>query len=255
MQASGRMGDATNVYFSYFRCALVVDITIHHLKFVSRQKCSHAMGVAVSKQASLAPISLASTIIGFLSFAFTVATFVRVFWANLMTIVNAPSEIEDFLSNLKQGLYEERSHLHTVRKRLRRKSRVRSRSKNGVKHGMDYSDREMADDDVSTKVLRDAIRHMIKRFESLERPFLPDRDQGMTYEKNGWTNEDPEDWYFSNYRECGLRERLAWLNRRKPVLNLAEGLMRLQTRRIAKEIGEMSLCVVQSRNVPACSAD
>lgn len=41
------------------------------------------MGVAISTQSTLAPVSLASTVIGFVSFAFTVATAVRVFWENV----------------------------------------------------------------------------------------------------------------------------------------------------------------------------
>lgn len=73
------------------------------------------MGVTVSHTA-LAPISMASSIIGFISFGFTLATFLNVFWSSVQTIHAAPSEIPDYLSNLKQGLLGQRQHLRKVRK-------------------------------------------------------------------------------------------------------------------------------------------
>jgi hypothetical protein len=51
------------------------------------------MVLHIDASAALAPISAASTIIGFISFAFTLGTFLRVFWGNIMTIMNARREI------------------------------------------------------------------------------------------------------------------------------------------------------------------
>ena len=56
------------------------------------------MGVVISTTA-LSPLSLTSTIIGLVSFAFTVATFIRVVWTSLENVCSynqspcCPSEI------------------------------------------------------------------------------------------------------------------------------------------------------------------
>ncbi|KAF2119300.1 hypothetical protein BDV96DRAFT_642335 [Lophiotrema nucula] len=93
------------------------------------------MGVTVS-HSTLAPISMASTIIAFIGFGFTLGTFFNVFWKSIMTLTSAPSEIADYLSNLKQGLLEERRHLRRVKRRLKKEERrdashVRGRSRSG----------------------------------------------------------------------------------------------------------------------------
>jgi hypothetical protein len=98
------------------------------------------MGVVISKS-TLNPLSFVSTIIGFISFAFTLATFLRVFWSNLQTISSAPGQINDYLSTMKQGLLEERRHLRKVRRR--RKSMRRNGSQNHVRERSRYS----SDDD------------------------------------------------------------------------------------------------------------
>lgn len=51
------------------------------------------MGITISKDASLAPISAASSVIGFASFAFTLATFLRIVWGNLRTMMSANKEV------------------------------------------------------------------------------------------------------------------------------------------------------------------
>lgn len=84
------------------------------------------MGVVLSTNTEMSSIGFASTVIGFVGFAFTLATLIRVFWDSLMTIKSAPTQIQDFLANLGQGLQEERRHLRRVRQRLRRE-RARSR--------------------------------------------------------------------------------------------------------------------------------
>jgi hypothetical protein len=66
---------------------------------------------------SLAPISVASIAIGFISFAFTLAIWLHSFWDWFLTLSDAPTQVQDYLSTLRQGLYEEREHLKTVRRR------------------------------------------------------------------------------------------------------------------------------------------
>ncbi|KAF2090917.1 hypothetical protein K490DRAFT_62249 [Saccharata proteae CBS 121410] len=199
------------------------------------------MGVTLSTESSLAPISLASILVGFISFAFTFATFLRVTWQNYITILSASNQIHDLLGNLKQGLYEERAHLRRVRKLQRRRNTYGTSAYDkeniGVRLGGDG-------DDIATKVMRDAIRHMISEFRGLERPFLKD-DDGRRYHDvrngEGFAEEDEDDYYLSEYRPCGLRERWLWLRSKGDVEHLFGALTRLETRRMAKEVGEATL--------------
>ncbi|KAF2493958.1 hypothetical protein BU16DRAFT_60559 [Lophium mytilinum] len=201
------------------------------------------MGVTLSTHSALAPISLASSVIGFISFAFTLATFLNVFWSNLFTFFAAPTEIHDYLSNLKQGLYEERTHLRRARRRERRKSAgSRTREKEaGIRSFTGHSQ----DEDVALRVMREAIKHMIRQFRNLERPFLRD-SAGVAREEKGYADEDEVEWpdyYRNDYKECGFRERFVWLRRKNDVVTLLASLSRVETRRIAKEVGDVAMIV------------
>ncbi len=98
------------------------------------------MGITIS-HTNYAPLSLVSTILGFISFTFTLLTLLKVFWSNLGTFRAAPEEIPDMLSGLKQGLLEERRHLRRVRRRLK-SFRRDSRHGNGGGARSGGSDRE-----------------------------------------------------------------------------------------------------------------
>ncbi|MBE7180161.1 MAG: hypothetical protein INR71_02960 [Terriglobus roseus] len=214
------------------------------------------MGVAISSHSALAPISLASTIIGFVSFAVTVATLLRVSWDNLATVAAAPTEIVDMLGNLKSGLYEERRYLRRAVRRKRRRSASIRREKGG-----DREWKEETTGDRTLFILRDTIKHMLKRFRDLERPFLPPGSEQrrrttkrLDQEDEAWDTEGPRGYEMevedssygdeSGYRKCGLRERWYWLKNKSDVQNMLGALSRVQTRRIAKETGEMSLAIM-----------
>lgn len=164
------------------------------------------MGITVS-HTNYAPISLVSALIGFVSFAFTLGTFFKVFWSNLGTFGAAPREIDDVLSNLKHGLLEERRHLRRVKRRQKSVKRDRShgpgarsdsedeyttggyarhpskrrgrdgrRSKNGKKPRMHF-DRDIQSmrstgEEEALRVMRNTIRDLIKKFRQIEQPFL-----------------------------------------------------------------------------------
>ena len=164
------------------------------------------MGVTVSHTA-FSPLSMISTIIGFISFTFTLATLLKVSWSNLATFNAAPEEIKDTLSSLKQGLLEERRHLRRVRKRLRNvrrdqshgpsarsdseeyhgeygsgktgnESRKRSRrGRGGGKRRTMHFDRDMqsmrsSGEEEALSVMRVTIRDLSQKFRDLEYPFL-----------------------------------------------------------------------------------
>lgn len=173
------------------------------------------MGVTISHSV-LAPISLASIIIGFISFAFTVGTFLKVFWESIVTLKAAPSEITDYLSNLKQALLEERRHLRKVRKRMkqedfgpwsgggnnkkgRRERRERRASESG--HGYSggkgpstYFERDeqafrSQGESEALRTMRHAIRDLIRGFRQLEYPFLQPEFQHL--DSAHWSTNTP----------------------------------------------------------------
>jgi len=164
------------------------------------------MGVTVSHTA-FSPLSMVSTIIGFVSFTFTLATLLRVSWSNLSTFYAAPEEIKDTLSSLKEGLLEERRHLKRARKRLRNVKRDQShgpgarsdsegydgsnvrqhmsrkrrrssgRGRGGGKKGTMHFDRDIqsmrsAGAEDALNVMRVTVRDLMKKFRDLEYPFL-----------------------------------------------------------------------------------
>ncbi|KAI4701637.1 hypothetical protein J4E81_003377 [Alternaria sp. BMP 2799] len=164
------------------------------------------MGVTISHTA-FSPLSMVSTIFGFISFTFTLATLLKVSWSNLATFNAAPEEIKDILSSLKQGLLEERRHLRRVRKRLRNVRRDRShgpsarsdseeycgeygsgktgnegrkrsrKGRGGGKRRTMHFDRDMQSmrsrgEEEALSVMRVTIRDLIQKFRDLEYPFL-----------------------------------------------------------------------------------
>jgi hypothetical protein len=162
------------------------------------------MGITLSHTA-FSPLSLISTIFGFISFALTLSTLLKVSWGNLATFSTAPHEINDYFSSLKQGLLEERRHLRRVRKRLRSVRRDRShgpgvtsgseedhygksggrgggtrkRSRRGRKRGQMHFDRDIQSmrstgEDEAVSVMRVTVRDLIQKFRELEDPFLKD---------------------------------------------------------------------------------
>ncbi|KAK1072995.1 hypothetical protein LTR12_005816 [Friedmanniomyces endolithicus] len=127
------------------------------------------MGVSISKTA-LSPLSLLSIIIGFISFAFTVATFLRVLWANFMTLGEAQHEVHSYLTNLRTELLEEQASLKVMKKNCRRHHRMLERGR--VDSGVEL-------DEVTLKTMSDSVRQLIKRFKGIERPFLEPGDPGI----------------------------------------------------------------------------
>jgi len=234
------------------------------------------MGVHLSTMSSLAPISLASIIIGFISFGFTLATFLRVFWTNIMTIFSAADEAPDILTTLRQELYEERNSLRALRRHLRSR---------GGQHARDvFSGPEL--DEVVIRTLQKSIKDLCRKFKGIERPFLAEREKerrGQTRRRSrtrreSWGDEDgfeyytgvgsrtdwndekgggrggrkrdrdqerdwdeEEDYSKSIYCNMTLGRRIVWLRYRGDAMDLLASLARVQTRRIARQVGEIAV--------------
>ena len=105
---------------------------------------------------NLAPLSYASIIVGFTSFAFTFFTFVRVFWETILTLWLAPKELERVLDNLRLELHEEQAYL----KSMIRRSKSRSRG------------RKLHAELGALRLLNHSVRDLMNDFKKLEEPFL-----------------------------------------------------------------------------------
>jgi hypothetical protein len=226
------------------------------------------MGVSISTHSSTSPLSFASTIIGFVSFTFTVATALRVFWDNFQTMIAAPREIDDYLTNLKQSLHEELYHLRRARK-IRSRSRRRSRSAHGARGGAiakngatvrEGRSDESPDIDMALKSMTQAIKHMIRNFKEMERPFLRDSDQPKSRRRSSFSekwgeegyypgyssgdavdNTSESDIYHPEYRQCGLRERWKWLSVKADAVNMSAAVARMTTRRMSIQITRLAM--------------
>ncbi|MCJ1235571.1 hypothetical protein MMC14_003542 [Varicellaria rhodocarpa] len=185
----------------------------------------------------LAPISYASSIIGFISFFFTFLTLLRVFWASLSTLFAAPSEAHDYLDNLRQELFELGEDL----RRARRRHHSRRSQGDGEKDLFTTKASRRSVETGALRVLSDSLKHVTRDFHRLERPFLDDADGG-----GGRADIDPDihtPWSHYNLRvrycDMDLGHRIAWLQRRGKVVALAERVNRMQTRRIACEVNNL----------------
>ncbi|KAF2450684.1 hypothetical protein P171DRAFT_348476, partial [Karstenula rhodostoma CBS 690.94] len=123
------------------------------------------------------------------------------------------------------------------------------------------------------RVMRDAIRDMIRFFRVLEYPFLkPEfqdldsvywstntpREKSPAYlqsppEGSPWEDDDREqaqaqglsssNRYGSEYKKCGVREGWLWLHRKADVVRMSKGLSRIEVRRTAHEVGAVAMAV------------
>jgi hypothetical protein len=219
------------------------------------------MGVTLSTHSTLSPLSLASTIIGFVSFSFTIATLLRVFWGNISTVLNAHDEIHDYLGNLKVQLYEERQSLRNLRRHNKEWGK-RRRSKGLPLPRLD---------DLTIRSMQDTLRHLSRRFKTLERPFLDQssvpgrrryRKSFSPNQRDTWDSEkglrsqeraldkDPDDeddprTQGDVFCNITLGKRILWVRQRSDALAIMEAVSRLQTRRTARQVGEIAVALYE----------
>ena len=129
--------------------------------------------------------------------------------------------MQDFLSTLRQGLYEEREYL----KRARR-NRESSSNRHIVKSNNLY------EKGGPNKVINDAVKDLIREFKGYEYPFLNTPHAGREKELE-WSFDATQQSY-----NCDLPHRILWLRVKGSVESIAVKLQRVQTRRIAIEVTE-----------------
>ncbi len=170
----------------------------------------------------IAPISYASSIVGFTSFAFTFFTFTNVFWNTILTLWSAPREMKQHLDNLRSELQGERAYFKTT---LRR---ARSRSRGNRVH----------EDLGPLKLLSDSIKSLLQRFKHLEEPFLnesPDEKEKDV--------ERSEESVRGDYRPMTLILRWRWMRTKSEIVSMFDTVNRIQTRRIACDTTNALMCV------------
>lgn len=238
------------------------------------------MGVVVSTSSTTSPFFLTSGIIGFVSFAFTLGTFLKVVWSNIETMTEAEHEVRSYLTNLRQELLEERQSIRIMRKGMRNHMKHCKRDGREDLLGIEL-------DDTTLKTMSDSVKSLIKRFRELERPFLEEGEAGIddavkhrrngrrrnssvdlpryahaayaspseknrdrsSHDRDGHlaTDKDDEDDAFwaqrTKYASYTFSRRLKWLRRKPQAQSMFETLSRMQTRRIARQVGGIAICM------------
>lgn len=132
------------------------------------------MGIVISTTVT-SPFSLICGIIGLIGFAFTLGTFFSVIWTNITTLRESQHEVHSYLTNLRQELLEERTSLKFLKKACNKRSKTRD-----SRHGSDVQDYlDLQLDAATIKTMADSVRHMIKQFHALEKPFLEPGEEGI----------------------------------------------------------------------------
>ena len=165
---------------------------------------------------SLPAVSYASIVVGFLGFAFTVFTFLRVFWSALQTMWSAPKENRQLLDSLRTELYGERTYFKDAIKQ------ARSRSKNSTREPTEIT---------AFAILNDSIKSMMRDFRDLEAPFLDTDGSSVDpdIEKFGQVKLRPD------YGRMDFQLRFLWLHTKDDFMSIQNQVTRIQARRIAYE--------------------
>ncbi|KAI9741307.1 MAG: hypothetical protein M1834_003024 [Cirrosporium novae-zelandiae] len=183
-----------------------------------------------------AAVAYVSTVIGFVSFAVSLGTFIHVFWDNLNTLWAAPSQVKITLSNLKEELFEEREYLKKARKRERTELY-------GIQGPPLIRTMTGKDAGVPIKVMQESVKDLCRQFKDLEMPFLKDP---LDRDNRGWDPErymkgEPGDEYIC--KSMDVIRRIIWTRRKIRAEDIERKLVRLQTRRIAREVTDVLLTI------------
>lgn len=232
------------------------------------------MGVVISKTL-LSPFSLITGIIGLVSFVFTLATFFKIIWENLQTMSEAPHEIHGYLTGLRTELLEEKASIRIMRRQTKQYQRSIRKDDREDLLGMELDDVTLKTmgDQVRSLIKRfkalekpflapgndgiegwkDHNHRNRRRRDSSVSPYEhsayaspPEKGQGNGNERERGrrTTEDDDDVFWAQrqqYADFTLKRRLQWLTKKGEAQSLYETLSRVQTRRIARQVGGLSV--------------
>ena len=163
---------------------------------------------------SLAPISYGSSIVGFVSFAFTFFTFVKVFWETILTLWSAPKQMRSYLDQLRIELRNERAYFKSALRRTRSRSR---------------SVKKYHEDIAPLKILNNSVRRLHRAFVKMEEPFLT----VPPYKVEKDVERDSEESDSADYAPMTLGRRWRWMRTKSDIISIADQVDRIQTQRIA----------------------
>lgn len=243
------------------------------------------MGVYLSTTA-YSPMAFTSAIIGFISFVFTLGTFLKVVWINLETMMEPSHEVHGMLTGLRTELLEEKASIRTMRRQSKRFYRQMQQD------GMSDSLVGIELDEVTLKTMGDSVKGLIRRFRELERPFLESGNRGIDgwkdhrhpagrkrrgsdgspyYEHSAYASPpeksgrrgsrgvrdvergramdnddtmDEEEAFWAQrtqYAPFDFGRRFVWIRKKSEAQDLFETLSRVQIRRVARQVGGMSV--------------
>ena len=162
---------------------------------------------------SLPTISLASSTVGFISFAFTFFTFLRVFWETILTLWSAPKQMKGYLDNLRLEIRSERAYFKSALRRTKSRSR---------------SLRKYHEDVGPLKVLNSTVRRIHREFNRLESPFLAE-----SLEKSEKDIERSDVSDEADYAPMTFSRRWRWMRSKDDIIKMSDQVNRIQTQRIA----------------------
>ena len=172
----------------------------------------------------LAPISYASSIVGFTSFAFTFFTFLRVFWETILTLWSAPRQMMAYLDNLRIEIHNERAYFKSALRRTKSRSR---------------SVKKYHEDIAPLKILNATIRRIHRDFVRLEEPFLSTSPSRAEKDVERHSEESVE----TDYATMTLARRWKWMRTKSHIISIADQVNRIQTQRIACDTTNLLLSV------------
>lgn len=162
---------------------------------------------------SLPTITLASIVVGFVSFTFTFFTFLRVFWETILALWSAPKQMRGNLDNLRIEIHNERAYFKSALRRTKSRSRSVKRYHENV---------------APLRVLSSTVKRLHREFVGLELPFLVDSPERT--EKDVERSEVSEE---TQYAPMTLGRRWRWMRSKDDIISLADQVNRIQTQRIA----------------------
>lgn len=172
----------------------------------------------------LAPISYASSIVGFTSFAFTFFTFVRVFWETILTLWSAPKQMMAYLDNLRIEIHNERAYFKSALRRTKSRSR---------------SVRRYHEDVTPLKVLNGTVKRIHREFVRLEEPFLNISPSRAEKDVERHSEESVE----TDYAPMTFARRWKWMRTKSNIITIADQVNRIQTQRIACDTTNLLMSV------------
>ena len=184
----------------------------------------------------LAPISYASSIVGFTSFAFTFFTFVRVFWETILTLWFAPKQMMAILDNLRIEIHNERAYFRSALRRTKSRSR---------------SVKKYHEDVAPLKILNATVKRIHREFIRLEEPFLNITPSRAEKDVERHSEESAE----TDYAPMTLARRWKWMRIKSNVLSIADQVNRIQTQRIACDTTNLLMLVSSTQACGNASTD